>query len=159
MNSTFTVTTMASQSTRRTDRPGFSGFLNRCQRFRASEFAKVLCSEKQIPHHDSQPCYHSFLLPWHFTFAAAFGCFLAHSASVRFGLDLSLSFSLSLSLSLHCHRIVGVGLPAGPMASRLKQMGYTKTVLFECTDRVSGKSLTLYIDNTLEFIQQNDKTK
>ena len=141
MNSTFTVTTMASQSSRRTDRPGFSFFFDRCQRFRASECAKVLCSENRN---------HSFLLPWHFTFAAAFGCFLAHSA---------FSLSLSLFLSLHCHRIVGVGLPAGPMASRLKQMGYTKTVLFECTDRVSGKSLTLYIDNTLEFIQQNDKTR
>jgi len=52
--------------------------------------------------------------------------------------------------------IVGAG-PAGVhMASRLKQMGYLKTTLFERSDRVGGKSLTLYLNESGECVQQKD---
>eukprot|EP00438_Fugacium_kawagutii_P034655 Skav201621 [mRNA] locus=scaffold5983:38328:45523:- [translate_table: standard] len=41
--------------------------------------------------------------------------------------------------------IVGAGPGGVHMASRLKQMGYNKTTLLERSDRVGGKSLTLYL--------------
>ena len=49
--------------------------------------------------------------------------------------------------------------PAGVhMASRLKQLGYTKTTILERSDRVGGKSLTLYLNETGECTQQKDPT-
>ncbi|CAE7433247.1 unnamed protein product [Symbiodinium natans] len=42
------------------------------------------------------------------------------------------------------------------MASRMKQLGYTNIRVLERTDRVGGKSLTLYRNYTGECIQQKD---
>ena len=52
--------------------------------------------------------------------------------------------------------VIGGG-PAGVhMASRMKQLGYTNIRVLERTDRVGGKSLTLYRNYTGECIQQKD---
>ena len=82
------------------------------------------------------------------------------SAAVRFGVDLANGKAHGQPPFKKSDRIAIVGAgPAGVhMASRLKQMGYTKTVLFERSDRVGGKSLTLYLNDTGECIQQKDKT-
>ena len=80
------------------------------------------------------------------------------SAAVRFGVDLANGKAHGQPPFKKSDRIAIVGAgPAGVhMASRLKQMGYTKTVLFERSDRVGGKSLTLYLNDTGECIQQKD---
>ncbi|CAE7783139.1 unnamed protein product [Symbiodinium pilosum] len=43
------------------------------------------------------------------------------------------------------------------MASRLAQLGYTKVTVLERTDRVGGKSLTLYRNFTSECVQSEDQ--
>ena len=45
------------------------------------------------------------------------------------------------------------------MASRLKQLGYTQTTLLERSDRVGGKSLTIYLNETGECVQKQEKGK
>ncbi|CAJ1390134.1 unnamed protein product [Effrenium voratum] len=54
------------------------------------------------------------------------------------------------------HRIAIVGAgPAGVhMASRLRQMGHTETTLLERSDRVGGKSLTIYLNEHGEECEQ-----
>lgn len=80
----------------------------------------------------------------------------AQSVAVRFDVDAS-------TRGKHFQKedriaIIGAG-PAGVhMASRLKQMGYTKTTIFERSDRVGGKSLTLYLNRTGECTQEKDET-
>lgn len=52
--------------------------------------------------------------------------------------------------------IVGAGPGGVHMASRLKQLGYTQTTLLERSDRVGGKSLTIYLNETGECVQKQD---
>ena len=52
--------------------------------------------------------------------------------------------------------IVGAGPSGVHMASRLKQLGYTKITLLERSDRVGGKSLTIYMNETGECVQQQE---
>jgi NADPH-dependent glutamate synthase beta subunit-like oxidoreductase len=88
------------------------------------------------------------------------------SAAVRFGVDLANGKAHGQPPFKKSDRIAIVGAgPAGVhMASRLKQMGYTilhgytKTVLFERSDRVGGKSLIIYMNDTSECAKGQDRS-